>query len=225
MLVEKNIMVILSSPSGAGKTTLTKKIKEKFSSFKISVSHTTRTPRSKEVDKIDYHFVTKEDFKKLINNNEFYEYAKIFGNYYGTLKKNVDEIIKSHDILFDIDWQGTKQLSKFKNLDLIKIYLITDNKKELKKRLVKRNQNTLAEVDNRLRSFEEDIKHWNDYDYIVINKDLNVCFRQIEQIIFFLILKQITIEVILGFGEKQFGEIKNFLKTFNFSPLKIDNLP
>ena len=183
MLVEKNIMVILSSPSGAGKTTLTKKIKQKFSSFKISVSHTTRTPRSKEVDKIDYHFVTKEDFKKLINNNEFYEYAKIFGNYYGTLKKNVDEIIKSHDILFDIDWQGTKQLSKFKNLDLIKIYLITDNKKELKKRLVKRNQNTLAEVDNRLRSFEEDIKHWNDYDYIVINKDLNVCFRQIEQII------------------------------------------
>ena len=183
MLVEKNIMVILSSPSGAGKTTLTKKIKQKFSSFKISVSHTTRTPRSKEVDKIDYHFVTKEDFKKLINNNEFYEYAKIFGNYYGTLKKNVDEIIKNHDILFDIDWQGTKQLSKFKNLDLIKIYLITDNKKELKKRLVKRNQNTLAEVDNRLRSFEEDIKHWNDYDYIVINKDLNVCFRQIEQII------------------------------------------
>ena len=183
MLVEKNIMVILSSPSGAGKTTLTKKIKQKFSSFKISVSHTTRTPRSKEVDKIDYHFVTKEDFKKLINNNEFYEYAKIFGNYYGTLKKNVDEIIKSHDILFDIDWQGTKQLSKFKNLDLIKIYLITDNKKELKKRLVKRNQNTLAEVDNRLRSFEKDIKHWNDYDYIVINKDLNVCFRQIEQII------------------------------------------
>ena len=183
MLVEKNIMVILSSPSGAGKTTLTKKIKQKFSSFKISVSHTTRTPRSKEVDKIDYHFVTKEDFKKLINNNEFYEYAKIFGNYYGTLKKNVDEIIKSHDILFDIDWQGTKQLSKFKNLDLIKIYLITDNKKELKNRLVKRNQNTLAEVDNRLRSFEEDIKHWNDYDYIVINKDLNVCFRQIEQII------------------------------------------
>ena len=183
MLVEKNIMVILSSPSGAGKTTLTKKIKQKFSSFKISVSHTTRTPRSKEVDKIDYNFVTKEDFKKLINNNEFYEYAKIFGNYYGTLKKNVDEIIKSHDILFDIDWQGTKQLSKFKNLDLIKIYLITDNKKELKKRLVKRNQNTLDEVDNRLRSFEEDIKHWNDYDYIVINKDLNVCFRQIEQII------------------------------------------
>ena len=183
MLVEKNIVVILSSPSGAGKTTLTKKIKQKFSSFKISVSHTTRTPRSKEVDKIDYHFVTKEDFKKLINNNEFYEYAKIFGNYYGTLKKNVDEIIKNHDILFDIDWQGTKQLSKFKNLDLIKIYFITDNKKELKNRLVKRNQNTLAEVDNRLRSFEEDIKHWNDYDYIIINKNLENCFRQIEKII------------------------------------------
>ena len=179
----ENIMVILSSPSGVGKTTLTKKIQQKYPNFKISVSHTTRTPRSNEVDGIDYHFVSHKEFKALINENKFYEYAKIFENYYGTLKKNVDDAIISNDIIFDIDWQGTKQLSKFKNLTLIKIYLITDNKEELKKRLIKRNQNSKKEVEERFKSFNEDIKHWNDYDYIIINKNLEVCFKQIEKII------------------------------------------
>ena len=115
-MVSKNIMVILSSPSGVGKTTLTKKIQQKYQSFKLSVSHTTRPPRSNEVDGIDYHFITNSQFKELINNNEFYEYAKIYDNYYGTLKKNVDKIFLKNDILFDIDWQGTKQLSEYKNL-------------------------------------------------------------------------------------------------------------
>ena len=124
-----NIMVILSSPSGVGKTTLTKKIQQKYQSFKISVSHTTRSPRSNEIDGVDYNFVSQEKFKSLITNNEFYEFAKIFENYYGTLKKNVDETIVKNDLIFDIDWQGTKQLSKFKNLKLVKIFLITENKK------------------------------------------------------------------------------------------------
>ena len=179
----ENIMVILSSPSGVGKTTLTKKIQQKWQSFKISVSHTTRAPRSNEVDGVDYHFVSYKKFEELINQNKFYEHAKIFGNYYGTLKRNVDESILQNDIIFDIDWQGTKQLSKFKNLKLIKIYLITDNKDELKKRLVKRNQNTKEEIQKRFKSFDEDVKHWNDYDYIIINKNLDVCFRQLESII------------------------------------------
>ncbi len=179
----ENIMVILSSPSGAGKTTLTKKIQQKYQSFKISVSHTTRMPRSNEVDGVDYHFVSHKKFQSLIKENKFYEYAKIFENYYGTLKKNVDETILKNDIIFDIDWQGTKQLSKFKNLKLIKIFLITDNKKELKNRLLKRNQNTKEEVEKRFKAFEEDIKHWVDYDYIIINKNLDVCFKQIETII------------------------------------------
>jgi guanylate kinase len=180
---KKNIMVILSSPSGVGKTTLTKKIQQKYQTFKISVSHTTRLPRSNEIDGIDYNFVSQKDFKKLINENKFYEYAKIFENYYGTTKKNVDESIIINDIIFDIDWQGTKQLSKFKNLELIKIFLITDNKRELKKRLIKRNQNTEEEITKRFNSFDEDIKHWKDYDYVIINKNLDVCFRQIENII------------------------------------------
>ena len=180
---KENIMVILSSPSGVGKTTLTKLIQQKYKNFKISVSHTTRAPRSNEVDGIDYHFINHKKFERLINEKKFYEFAKIFENYYGTLKKNVDEIIINNDILFDIDWQGTKQLSKFKNLNLIKIYLITDDKEELKKRLIQRNQNTPEEVKKRFNSFDEDIKHWNDYDYIIINKNLEICFKQIESII------------------------------------------
>ena len=108
-------MVILSSPSGAGKTTISKKLQQKYQNFKISVSHTTRTPRPNEVDGIDYFFVSHEEFKKLIEKNEFYEYAEIFGNYYGTSKKSVLELVKKkNDVLFDIYLQGTKQLSKFK---------------------------------------------------------------------------------------------------------------
>ena len=179
----KNIMVVLSSPSGAGKTTITKKIQQKFNSFKISVSHTTRKPRPNEVDGIDYNFVTKETFENLIKDRKFYEHAKIFDNYYGTTKENVDKLITTNDIIFDIDWQGNKQLCNFKNLNLIKIYITTTNKKELKLRLLKRNQDSKQEVEKRLKSFEEDTKHWNDYDYIVVNKNLENCFRHIVDII------------------------------------------
>ena len=125
----------------------------------------------------------KKKFEDLIKKKEFYEYAKIFGNYYGTLKKNVNEIIKKNDIIFDIDWQGTKQLSKFKELNLIKLYLVTSDKSELKERLLKRGQNTKEEVEKRYSSFNDDIKHWNDYDYVIINKDLDTCFKHIEKII------------------------------------------
>ena len=180
---DQNILVILSSPSGVGKTTITKKIQQKYSSFKISVFHTTRTHRSNEVEGVDYFFISDEKFMKLIEDKKFYEHAKIFDNYYGTLKKSVDENLKENDILFDIDWQGTKQLSSHKELNLLKIYLITDNKDELKKRLIKRNQNSSKEIEMRFKSFDDDIKHWSDYDYIVINKNLYICFKQIEEII------------------------------------------
>ncbi len=179
----KNIMLILSSPSGAGKTTITKKIQQKYHSFKISVSHTTRKPRSNEVNGVDYNFVSHDEFEKLIKEEKFYEYAKIFDNYYGTLKKTVDDLIINNDIIFDIDWQGTKQLSKFKNLNLIKVYLLPPNKDELKKRLIKRNSDSPTEVEKRFKAFDEDVKHWQDYDYILINENLENCYKQIERII------------------------------------------
>ena len=180
---KKNIMVVLSSPSGAGKTTITKKIQQKFSSFKISVSHTTRKPRPNEIDGIDYKFIDIKSFKKKISENFFYEYAKIFDNYYGTSKLEVDNLIKNNDVIFDIDWQGNQQLSVFKELNLIKIFITTKSKKELKDRLNSRNQDSRVEVEKRLKSFDLDIKHWCDYDYIIINEDLENCFRQVENII------------------------------------------
>ena len=180
---KKNIMVVLSSPSGAGKTTITKKIQQKFSSFKISVSHTTRKPRPNEIDGIDYKFIDIKSFKKKISENFFYEYAKIFDNYYGTSKLEVNNLIKNNDVIFDIDWQGNQQLSFFKELNLIKIFITTKSKKELKDRLNSRNQDSKVEVEKRLKSFDLDIKHWCDYDYIIINGDLENCFRQVENII------------------------------------------
>ena len=182
---KKNMLLILSSPSGAGKTTITKKIQQKYQSFKISVSHTTRKPRSNEVDGVDYNFISKSKFEQFIKDGKFYEHAKIFDNYYGTLKKSVDNLIKTNDIIFDIDWQGTKQLSKFENLNLTKIYIIPPNKEELKKRLTKRNLDTPEEVEKRFKSFDEDVIHWKDYDYVLINENLDNCYKQIEKIILF----------------------------------------
>ena len=178
-----NIMVILSSPSGAGKTTIAKKIQQKYQTFKISVSHTTRKPRPNEIDGVDYYFITHEKFEKLISEDKFYEYAKIFDNYYGTSKETVDQMIKKNDIIFDIDWQGTQQLSKYKNLKLIKIYLIPPNKNELKQRLIKRNQDSPQEVERRFKAYDNDIRHWKDYDHIIINDNLENCYKQIEKII------------------------------------------
>ena len=182
-VTKKNIMLILSSPSGVGKTTLTKKIQQKYQNFKISVSHTTRKPRSNEVNGIDYFFVKEKEFKKLIDQDKFYEYAKIYNNYYGTLKEKVNSIIKKNDIIFDIDWQGTQQLSKHKELELIKIYLITKSQDEIKERLINRNQNSQEEIEQRFSSYAENVKHWSDYDYIIINDNLDVCFKQIESVI------------------------------------------
>lgn len=181
---DDSVMVILSSPSGAGKTTITKKIQQKYQNFKISISHTTRKPRSNEVDGIDYFFISESEFEKKIEEGQFYEHAKIFDNYYGTSKKSVQNILdKKYDILFDIDWQGTKQLSEFKELNLIKIFILPPNKEELENRLVQRNQDKSDIVSKRLKSYNNDIIHWHDYDYIVINDNLENCFKHIEEII------------------------------------------
>ena len=178
------IMLVLSSPSGAGKTTITKKIQQKYQNFKISVSHTTRKPRPNEVEGIDYFFIDHKEFEKKISNNEFYEYAKIFSNFYGTSRDSVNKILKNNNnILFDIDWQGTQQLSKFKELKLIKIFLLPPDKKELESRLIQRNQDSIDIISKRLKAHDKDVYHWSDYDYVIINDNLEHCFSQIEKII------------------------------------------
>jgi len=181
---DDSIMVILSSPSGAGKTTISKKIQQKHQNFKISVSHTTRKPRPNEIEGIDYFFLTKDQFQNKVDNNEFYEHAKIFGNYYGTSKKSVLDLLKNkNDILFDIDWQGTQQLSQHKELKLTKIFILPPSKEELKNRLIQRNQDKLEIVSERLKSYENDLIHQKDYDFVVVNDNLEICFKKVEEII------------------------------------------
>ena len=178
------VMFILSSPSGVGKTTLTKKIAEKNSNFSISISHTTRTPRPTEIDGKDYHFVSKEKFNLLIKNNNFYEHAKIFNNYYGTLKEPVINMLTNKiDVLFDIDWQGTQQLKKIKDLKLVTFFILPPNLEVLKKRLLNRHEGQEKLIKERMKKFNEEVSHWNEYDYVVVNDDLEICYNNILNII------------------------------------------
>ena len=203
---EENILIILSSPSGVGKTTLTKKIQQKYQSFKISVSHTTRPPRSNEVDGIDYHFVTNEEFEKLIKENKFYEYAQIFGNYYGTLKQEVDSIFRHNDIIFDIDWQGTKQIKKKKlRYKIITIFILPPSRKELFNRLLKRDQKDKKIASERMKQFKTDVLHWKDYDFTVINDKVELCYKEIVK----FIKKKIKNSSNLNYNKKS---IKNHIK-------------
>ena len=183
-LSSKPLMLVLSSPSGAGKTTLSKKIQQSESTFRISVSHTTRKARPNEVDGVDYHFVTEEEFKILLKKDAFYEHSIIFGNYYGTSKASVDDIInKKFNVLFDIDWKGAKQLSAFKELNLLKIFILPPSKEELEKRLIARNQDGKESIKKRVLAYSQDIKHANEYDHVIVNDNVENCFNKILRII------------------------------------------
>jgi guanylate kinase len=185
MAVEKKgMMFVLSSPSGTGKTTLTKKLVENNINFVISISYTTRKPRHSEINGKDYHFVSNEEFEDLLKKNSFFEYANIFDNCYGTLKKSVLELLsQGKDVLFDIDWQGTKQLNKIKNLSLVTFFILPPNLKVLKERLLNRHKGQEKLVEKRMNKFNEEISHWNEYNYVVVNDDLNKCYDQILSII------------------------------------------
>ena len=184
ILKEKSMMIVLSSPSGAGKTTLARKLQKNNSNFHISISYTTRQPRSNEVNGKDYYFVSRLEFEKLIQNKSFYEYATIFENYYGTPKEPVVKLLSSgKDILFDIDWQGTQQLKLVKNLPLLTFFIIPPNIQSLKDRLLQRNQDKKKSVEQRMGKFKEEIIHWTEYDYVVVNDNLDVCYNKIVQTI------------------------------------------
>ena len=181
---EKGMMFVLSSPSGTGKTTLAKKIAENNTNFSISISHTTRKPRPNEINGKDYYFVSTIEFEDLIKKNNFYEYANIFDNRYGTLKKPVLELLsRGKDVLFDIDWQGTKQLSENKNLSLVTFFILPPNRKVLKERLLNRHEKQEEIVEKRMNKFNEEVSHWNEYNYVVVNDDLNKCYNTILSII------------------------------------------
>jgi guanylate kinase len=178
------IMVILSSPSGAGKTTLVNLL-SKNNNFEISISHTTRKPRPNESDGKDYYFVSDQEFKRLIKNEEFLEYAKVFNNYYGTTRTPViNNLNKGKNVLFDIDWQGADQI-KNKNLDfkLITFFILPPSKEILYERLSNRDMKDKLIAEERMKQFERDVLHWINYNYVVINDDLNSCYDKIQNLI------------------------------------------
>ena len=173
-------MYILSSPSGAGKTTLVKKI-AKNKKFVVSISHTTRKPRPTEKNGKDYYFINKSYFKKLIKKGEFLEHAKVFDNFYGSSKQMVTKNLKlGRNVIFDIDWQGSRQLKNKKlKYKLFSIFILPPSKKELLKRLIKREKKNMKTVQKRMKGFKKDLVKWKDYDYVVINDNLNICYKKI----------------------------------------------
>jgi len=178
------VMIVLSSPSGAGKTTLVKML-SKIDNYKISISHTTRQPRPGEVPNKDYFFVNENEFNRLIKNEEFLEYAKVFNNFYGTTRTPViDKLNKEMNVLFDIDWQGADQI-KNKKLDykLITFFILPPSKEELFNRLSNRDMKDKLIAEERMKQFERDVLHWINYDYVVVNDNLEKCFLKIKSLI------------------------------------------
>ena len=196
MSIQKDgIMVILSSPSGAGKTTLVNLL-SKNKNFKISISHTTRKPRLNEVQDQDYYFVDNEKFEKLIKNEEFLEYAKVFNHLYGTTRTPViEKLKKGENVIFDIDWQGADQI-KNKKLEykLITFFVLPPSKKVLFDRLSNRDMKDKLIVEERMKEFSRDVLHWINYDYVVINEELDKCFIKINNLI----------EAVLNNGSKDY---------------------
>ena len=184
MSTKDGIIIILSSPSGAGKTTLVKKISS-LNNYVISISHTTRIPRSNEVHGKDYFFITKEEFKKLIDNNELLEHAEVFKNLYGSSKKFIfDNLKKGKNVIFDIDWQGTEQIKQKKlNYKLITFFILPPSRKVLFDRLSNRDMKNKLIVEERMKQFDKDLLHWKKYDFVAINDDLETCYHQIVEII------------------------------------------
>ena len=178
------IMIVLSSPSGAGKTTLVKMLSD-LDNFEVSISHTTRQPRPNEKSNKDYYFVNEQDFQRLIKNEEFLEYAKVFNNFYGTTRTPViDKLNKGRNVLFDIDWQGADQIRN-KKLDykLITFFILPPSKEELFERLSNRDMKDKLIAEERMKQFGRDVLHWINYDYVVINDDLEKCFFRINNLI------------------------------------------
>ncbi len=173
-------MIILSSPSGAGKTTLVKKI-SKEKKYKISISHTTREPRQNEINGVDYYFISQDKFQNLIKENAFLEYANVFKNLYGSTKEQVFKSLEQgQNVLFDIDWQGADQIKKQTlNYKLVSFFILPPSREVLLQRLISRGENNDDIIKMRMQQFDKDVLHWSDYDFVVINEDLDECYFEI----------------------------------------------
>ena len=180
----KGLMLVLSSPSGAGKTSICKEILKKIKELKLSISYTTRPKRKSEVDGMDYFFVSEKKFKELQAKDFFIENAKVFDHLYGTPKNFVEKnLLKGVDVLFDIDWQGAQKLSNFSKTDIVSVFILPPSNKILKERLKKRNEDSLEIVNKRMSKAKSEISHWIEYDYVLINEDLVTCTNEVVTIL------------------------------------------
>ena len=180
----RGLLLVMSSPSGAGKTTLSRRLLASDANITMSVSVTTRAPRPGEVNGKDYHFITHEDFARLRDRGELLEYAEVFGNFYGTPKRPVAEALQGgRDVLFDIDWQGTQQLGAAMGEDLVRIFILPPSADELRDRLIGRAQDSAATVAKRMAKAADEISHWPEYDYVIVNEDVDTASAEIAAIL------------------------------------------
>lgn len=183
-IARRGLLFVLSSPSGAGKTTLSRKLLQREPDMVMSVSVTTREPRPGETDGKDYHFISRAQFDDMVKDGELLEYAEVFGNGYGTPIKPVqDWLADGKDVLFDIDWQGTQQIHARMTDDLVRVFILPPSAEELRERLIRRAQDTAAVVAKRMAEASNEISHWAEYDYVLINDDLDRCDRAISSIL------------------------------------------
>ncbi len=181
---QKGVMIIISSPSGAGKTTLTRKLVSDLKNAVLSISVTTRKKRDNEEEGLHYYFVDDEVFNKMVNDGNLLEHANVFGFNYGTPKDRVIENIQiGNDVIFDIDWQGAAQLKNNYEDNIISVFILPPTATELMGRLIKRDQDSIDTIKNRLNAAYDEIKHWNEYDYVIINDDLDVAYSELKSIV------------------------------------------
>ena len=183
-LARRGLMFILSSPSGAGKTTISRMLLEADDEIKLSVSVTTRPPRPGEIDGVHYYFVDDAEFDRMVEEDDFYEWAHVFGHRYGTPKGRIRAALKDgQDFLFDIDWQGTQQLYQKDQQDVVRVFILPPSIAELRRRLEARAQDEKDVIDARMERARAEISHWDAYDYVVINEDVNLCFGKVREIL------------------------------------------
>lgn len=208
MLRHENFVIAISSPSGAGKSTLTGMLMEKFDDIKFSTSATTRAPRNGEVDGDHYHFLNKEEFKSRIAAGEFAEWAQVFENYYGTLNSAIDDVLQDgNDVLLDIDWQGVRQISeKIPAEKLLKIFILPPSIRALEERLICRGQDCHDVIQKRMAQARDEISHFDEYDYIVINDNLQEAFEELVSLIVWKRLSRINESEKVKFVNNMVGE-------------------
>jgi len=211
----RGIMLVLSSPSGAGKTTLTRYLLEQENiddpgKLELSVSATTRARRPSEIDGVHYHFCTKRQFEAMRDAGDLLEWAEVHGNYYGTPREPVEKALnEGRDVLFDIDWQGTRQLLDKMREDVVTVFVLPPSAQELKSRLVRRAEDSDAVIAQRLKNAAEEFLHWNEYDYILVNRDLDKSFARLRAILTAERLKRIKMRNLEEFVSKLLTELKS----------------